>query len=303
MVDQSIIPPPAKFIKFEDLPIDFIEEKIAEFSAKIKDIYDVGNVILLEVHPAFLLLNNRNNELLGFNVAKTKILEEKLHLCFELSLKYLNGCHVIRSSKIVLGNANHKWGIHNLHYQYEYYTKYFLKCVDIITQVVSPLEEERLLSNTLIEFENEIRRRYFHLFYTKIIDSNILREQGTSQPHRITCYDRSSLILDYQNKRLLHVEIDSFKTEVEQYCEIFLKIINGRVLFYSIINGNPIYIRTISNAGNVEYSDIPTLFNIKKYTSDEFSIQVNDQYLSARLNNSIGLSKNNKAWEIFKLKH
>ena len=99
------------------------------------------------------------------------------------------------------------------------------------------------------------------------------------------------------------MEIGSFKTEVEQYFEIFLKIINGRVLFYSIINGNPIYIRTISNAGNVEYSDIPTLFNIKKYTSDEFAIQVNDQYLSARLNNSIGLSKNNKAWEIFKLKH
>jgi hypothetical protein len=121
-------------------PEEFTEEEIREavsnLTTHLLKQYRPEQIILVELHPAQEYYN-KNYEVMSFlpryaerwNIA---VYERVIGIAFKILRELLPTSPVIPFPKGVMADAHHKWGIHVLHYQSQYY-RYALEAVRLLT--------------------------------------------------------------------------------------------------------------------------------------------------------------------------
>lgn len=111
-----------------------IEEKYQRFYESVvgTGLYDEKQVILVKTYMTSKYVT-RQGTLQSYK--KSWNIEERnsyLKMCYRIFEKVFAGCWKIDMPEFVLGNLNHSWGAHPLHYQDSAY-KYFADAIDCIT--------------------------------------------------------------------------------------------------------------------------------------------------------------------------
>ena len=174
--EYGVIPKEDEVIYPQDLPEDKVEAFMEIFSEKIHQIYDEEEIILNEIIPCFLYINNRT-----FQCFDTRNIpnyyrdtdRDTINYYFIWYKKIFPRAHVIEFPDFVPGDGAHKWGRNPFHYVQEYYD-YALAAVDVIVQEkLPPDEEKRKLQDLKNRCQDKIWEKYESMLVSTIKEFSI----------------------------------------------------------------------------------------------------------------------------------
>lgn len=216
----------------EEIGINDIIEKYVKWLIYEKE-YTPEQIILIENKRAERYTAGKYiyNFETGTRVQVNDLLDE-VYLLFEQKCR---GCNVIKMPENTYADVQHKWGLTDLHFCYEYY-EYLYKCIDLIIQKK--------------ECQNDIEQLYEA--YSKLFEENVLRfEENSNDNIEGQQFLKGEFISNRYEHYITNVGQDIYGVDkkiisrTEQFLEIgrfnmpFAQIINTNYFVYcdSIIRG------------------------------------------------------------------
>ncbi len=162
LIQQGVLPKIKNVISFESISTNMLDSMIRTFADNIMMHYDLKNIILIDIKAVNIEYDNIKKKFTMLNNAAIDKINARLKTGFELLKKYFDGAHIIKAPDLIIGNKNHRWGRHLLHYQYEYYFDYYKKCIDTIVENYAKNNTEKL-DEVLLEFEHVISKKIYRI--------------------------------------------------------------------------------------------------------------------------------------------
>ena len=138
-----------------DIPIEEYTNAVKKICARIRDIYDVSEIII-HVHKIVDEYTD-GNKILKFNnekfPARKRAVREIMDHMYDMLRTEFEGCHVIEFPDYVLGDSRHKFGACGLHY-HKLYDEYGKTAIQIICE--NHPDEKLLLSFSYCEWKLKI---------------------------------------------------------------------------------------------------------------------------------------------------
>ena len=220
LCDLGAIPGSYERIGLSAVADEEFERCMEEFCEKILQIYDEPQIILNEIYPVPLFLND--SELTTYQTPLVLKQRSNMSRGYRFLKKRLPEAHLIEFPCYMLADVNHKWGLGALHYVPEYYD-YGLKAMDCITRNCGSCEEEKeKLHELKIECEEKTRRKYERLLLDLTNANAAFRVQAESQKAEIEELQAQSEELEDENAGLrsraasLEKEVSAAQLRVEE---------------------------------------------------------------------------------------
>ena len=174
-----------RIISCTDFPWCEFESRVRYLLDKILSFYQPEQIIFNELYCAYAFISRKN----GYREwdYEYKWMDEQrkqfnplFKKVYELCLKKLNGCHIIRWPENVIADELHRWGIYPLHYHNLYY-EYAEKALDIITQ-----KKERKTEELLLEHLQELYSEKFATLREKALCNNVRSDRDKWKDYSYT---------------------------------------------------------------------------------------------------------------------
>lgn len=289
---NKYISTPKQTLSFSDIDKYDIEKRVADFCKLILKIYDPSQIILIEVSPAKFYF--KKNKLYNFNNVSQSYIN-RFRYCFELLKKNIKGCLSIKAPNILFGDANHVWGLGNLHFINEIYEIFYYKQIDYF--VKNKKLPDNIINEINSEYRSSVATNYFDILYNSINNRIFMSEKYN---YLITAHG-TVLFLNIENLYIFNSAI----TNINHYNKLInILSFNGKYYLFVVVNNFLYYIKKIDIFGNVELCTEMQSFDIvvnKEGGGKSISICFENMFLSARSDTSCIFVDRNQAWEHFKI--